>query len=148
MGSEVKVPVLFDTSVYIDTLRDAGFATAFRPRYARDVPRTYFSSVVVEELLAGARTFLHCRQAAELYEPFERVRRIVTPSHLVWKEAGAIVATLGRKAPEFRGKLGRGLLNDILIALGGRSIGATVVTRNGDDFRLIRRFKEFALEVI
>jgi len=35
-----------------------------------------------------------------------------------------------------------------LIALSGRSIGAMVVTRNGEDFRLVRQFKTFALEVI
>jgi predicted nucleic acid-binding protein len=132
----VATRLLFDTSVYISVLRDEAFAQALRPRYFRDIPRTHFSSVVIQELLAGARTFRHRRQAAALYEPFERARRIVTPSHSVWKEVGTIVAVLAERAPQFRDKLSRGLLNDILIALSGRSIGATVVTRNGEDFRL------------
>jgi len=143
---------LFDTSVYITALRDENFAREFRPRYIRDIPRTHFSSVVVQELIAGARTFRHRRQAAALYEPFERAGRIVAPSHIVacgrWKEVGTVVATLAEKAPQWRDKLARGLLNDILIALSGRSIGATVITRNGEDFRLIRQFQAFALEVI
>ncbi len=98
--------------------------------------------------LAGVRTFRHRRQAAALYEPFERAGRIVTPSHSVWKEIGTIVAVLAERVPQFRDKLSRGLINDMLIALSGRSIGATVVTRNGEDFRLIQRFRTFALQVI
>ena len=104
--------------------------------------------MVIHELLAGARTPRQRRQAALLYEPFERVRRIVTPSHLVWKEAAAVVATVFEKAPQLRSKIAHGLLNDILIALSGRAIGATVVTRNGEDFRLIQQYRLFTLEVI
>jgi predicted nucleic acid-binding protein len=52
------------------------------------------------------------------------------------------------QTPQLWSKLSRGLLNDILIALSGRSIGATVVTRNGEDFRLIQQYRSFALEVI
>lgn len=144
----MAAPYLFDTSVYITVLRDENFAREFRPRYIRDVPRTHCSSVVIQELVAGARTFRHRRQAAALYEPFERTGRIVTPSHRVWKEAGAVLVTLAEKAPQWRDKIARGLLNDLLIALSSRSIGATVVTRNGEDFRLIRQFQVFALEVI
>jgi predicted nucleic acid-binding protein len=58
------------------------------------------------------------------------------------------VAVLLEKTPQFRSKLVSGLLNDILIALSGRSIGARVVTGNGRDFRLIQQFRAFALEVI
>lgn len=103
---------------------------------------------MIQELIAGARTFRHRRQAAALYEPFERAGRIVTPSHNVWKEVGTVMGTLAERAPQWRDKLSRGLLNDILIALSGRSLGATVVTRNGEDFRLIRQFRAFTLEVI
>jgi predicted nucleic acid-binding protein len=139
---------LFDTSVYITVLRDTTFAETFRPRYVRDIPLTHCSSVVIHELLAGARTPRQRRQAALLYAPFERARRIVTPPHLVWKEAATVVATLLEQTPQLWSKLSRGLLNDILIALSGRSIGATVVTRNGEDFRLIQQYRSFALEVI
>ena len=141
-------PVLFDTSIYISVLRNAAFAAALRPRYVRDIPFTYVSSVVVQELLAGARTPRQRRQVAALYEPFERVRRIITPSHHVWKEVGRVVALGLEKTPQFRSKLAAGLLNDILIALSGRSIGARVVTGNAQDFRLIQQLRGFALEVL
>jgi predicted nucleic acid-binding protein len=113
---------LFDSSIYITILRDENFAQEFRPRYIRDIPRTHFSSVVIQELIARARTFRHRRQAAALYEPFERAGRTVTPSHRVWKEVGTVVVALAEKAPQWRDKLSRGLLNDLLIALSGRSI--------------------------
>ena len=124
------------------------FAAEVRPRYLRDLPLTYFSSVVMQELLAGARTPRQRRQVAALYAPFERVRRIITPSHLTWKEVGSVVAVVLEKTPQFRSKPAAGLLNDVLIALSGRSIGARVVTGNGQDFRLIQQFRDFALEII
>ena len=140
--------LLFDTSVYIAVLRDATFAAEFRWRYLRAIPRTHFSSVVVQELLAGARTPRHRKLALALYEPFEGAERIVTPTHAIWKEAGNLLATLAEKRPGYRSKLSRGLLTDVLIALSGRAIGATVVTRNADDFHLVREFSNFDLEVV
>jgi predicted nucleic acid-binding protein len=140
--------VLYDTSVYIALLRDATFAASFRQRYFDDIPRTYCSSVVIQELVAGVRTPRHRRQAAALYEPFERARRVVTPTHLVWKQAGGVIATLFEQLPHLRSKLSQGLLNDTLIALSGRSIGAVIVTRKREDFRIIQQVKPFTLEVI
>jgi len=52
------------------------------------------------------------------------------------------------KTPQLRSKLASGLLNDILIALSGRSMGARVVTGNAQDFRLVQQFQDFALEII
>jgi predicted nucleic acid-binding protein len=39
-------------------------------------------------------------------------------------------------------------VNDVLIALTARSIGATVVTRNERDFALVRSLRRFELEVV
>jgi predicted nucleic acid-binding protein len=139
---------LFDTSIYIRILRDEAFAHGFRPRYLRDVARTHFSSVVIEELLAGARTAQHRVHAEKLFMPFERARRIVTPSHAIWKDAGDLMARSLRSAPSDRPKVGPAVLNDALIAFSARSIGATVVTLNGEDFRRIHRFRTFGLEIL
>jgi len=106
------------------------------------------SSVVVQELVAGAWSPGERRQAAELYTPFERVRRIVTPSHGTWKDAGALMATIARRRPDLRSKLRAGLLNDILIALTARTIGAAVLTRNRADFENIQSYTPFRLEVV
>lgn len=144
----MTAPLVIDTSVYLTVLRDERFASDFRERYARELPRTFFSSVVVQELLAGTRTLQHRRQALALYEPFERVRRIVSPTHAVWKDAGRVIAAVALKRPDLRSLLGHGFLNDLLIALSARSIGANVLTRNAEDFRLIRNFRAFSLEVV
>ena len=148
MGAEVSPRLVFDTSVYIAILRDGRFAGSFRERYRRDVPHTHMCSVVVQELLAGARSARHRRLAAALYEPFERVRRIVVPTHRVWKDAGTVLATLWSRLPAARSRVARGLVNDALIALTARSIGAGVVTRNEKDFRLIREIRPFHLEIV
>jgi len=88
------------------------------------------------------------RLAAALYEPFERARRVVVPTHRVWKDAGAVLATLWNRLPAVRSRVTRGLVNDALIALTARSIGAAVVTRNEKDFRLVREVRTFNLEIV
>lgn len=140
--------IVFDTSVYIAVLRDEAFAADFRARYARDIPRTYFSSVVVQELIAGARTFSHRRQAALLYGLFERVGRIVTPTHRIWREAGSVLARASDLFPGFRSKLAAGFVNDVLIALSARAIGAMVITRNAGDFQRMHDLRSFNLEIV
>jgi predicted nucleic acid-binding protein len=142
------VRVVVDTSVYIAVLRDASFATAFRPRYERALPRTHLLPVVVQELLAGARTSTHRRLAHALIEPFERTRRLVTPTHAIWRDAGAILSELWRDAASYRSAIHGGLVSDVLIALTARAIGATVVTRNRRHFEMIRAVRAFGLEMV
>ena len=40
------------------------------------------------------------------------------------------------------------ILNDVLIALSARSIGATVVTQNERDYRAIERISSFRLTIV
>jgi hypothetical protein len=49
--------------------------------------------------------------------------------------------------PGLKDKLPR-LINDILIALCGRRLGAVVYTANEDDFALVQRYKRFRFAVI
>ena len=46
------------------------------------------------------------------------------------------------------GKIVTSLVNDVLIALSARSIGATVVTNNASDFAAIRDVRAFKLTVV
>ena len=41
-----------------------------------------------------------------------------------------------------------GLVNDCLLALSARSLGATLYTRNREDFMLLRSIRSFSLVVI
>jgi predicted nucleic acid-binding protein len=132
--------LLYDTSIYVEILRSRVFAATVRGEYERRVPSTYFSSVVVQELLAGARDQGERRIVEELYVPFERARRIVTPTHGVWKEAGLLLRKVLDRLADGKTLLRTGLINDVLIALSARGIGAAVVTKNREDFALIQRF--------
>lgn len=82
-----------------------------------------------------------------LFRPFERVGRVVTPTHSHWKDAGLIIAQVLRDRPDLRNKL-QALVNDCLLALSARSLGATLYTRNRDDFSVLQRQRSFSLIVI
>jgi len=77
----------------------------------------------------------------------ERTGRVVNPTFEDWVEASAVVTAIEEKDRGWRSKL-PALLNDILIALCARRIGATLLTYNKDDFRLIRRHKTFSLRIL
>jgi predicted nucleic acid-binding protein len=135
---------LVDTDVYIDFLQRGKFHAEIVQIYAEHTPGIYFSSVVVEELLAGAISPAERKNVETLYLPFERAGRVVTPTYLNWKETGDVLARIFREQPSFRSKLPQ-IVADCLIALSARTIGATVYTRNRTDFELIQRFRRFTL---
>jgi predicted nucleic acid-binding protein len=138
---------LIDTDVYIDFLQSGKFHAGIARLYAQHTPGIYFSSVVVEELLRGAISSAERKNVETLYFPFERAGRIVTPTHLNWKETGEVLARIFREQPSLRSKLPQ-LVADCLIALSARAIGATVYTRNRVDFGLIQEFHHFTLAVV
>ena len=140
--------VIYDTNVYIELLRSKQFAQAFRSRYEATLPLTFFSSVVAQELLAGATDSLRFAAVEGLYRPFERTRRIITPTHGAWKDAGRILGVTRRQRKDLKDHLTGSFINDLLIAASAKSIGAKVATINVDDFTLIRKYLHFALEAI
>ena len=140
--------IIYDTSVYIEVLRSKPFAEAFRSRYEIDLPLTFFNSVVVEELLAGATDSLRRATVEGLYRPFERSRCGVTPTQGVWKETGRLLGMMRGQRVDQRDRLTGSFVNDFLIAISAKSIGAKVVTLNADDFTLIRKYVPFVLEIL
>jgi predicted nucleic acid-binding protein len=77
----------------------------------------------------------------------EQTGRVVTPAFDDWSLASEVVTAIESNEKSWRSKL-PALLNDILIALSARRIGATLLTYNKDDFRLIRRHADFSLRVL
>ena len=136
---------IFDTNIYIHCLQDRAFALRHADQYARFLPLTYFSSVVAQELLVGCTDDLAVRRVQNFLLPFERVRRIVNPTYQNWKDAGLIVVKITLRQPNLKSKK-IALVNDTLIALSCRDIGATVVTQNIEDFKSIRRFVSFRFQ--
>lgn len=138
---------LIDTDLYIDLIQSGTTLPLIREIYDKDAPGVYFSSIVAQELLAGARSPAGRKRVEILFRPFEKVGRVVTPSHSQWKVAGAILAKVLEDRPDLKSKL-PGLVNDCLLALSARSLGATLYTRNRDDFVLLQSVRSFSLVVI
>ena len=138
---------LIDTDLYIDLIQSGSTLPLIRELYDKDAPGIYFSSIVAQELLTGARTTLGKRRVEALFRPFEKVGRIVTPSHRQWKDAGAILAKILQQRPDLKSKL-PALVNDCLLAVSARSLGVTLYTRNRDDFTLVQSLRSFSLVVV
>src|SRR5213596_674036 len=84
--------------------------------YDKEAPGIFFSSVVAQELLAGARTPAGRKRVEILLRPFEKAGRVLTPTHSHWKDAGTMLAKLLSTRPDLKAKL-PALLNDCLLAL-------------------------------
>lgn len=136
--------MVFDTNVYVAALRE-GLGGASFGRLQEAAPRTVLASVVSAELRAGARDETGRKLVIELVGRFERLGRVVAPTARSWNDAGDVLARIARREPSLRSKI-RGLWNDALIALSARQVGATLVTENLHDFRLLRRYIRFELE--
>lgn len=138
---------LIDTDLYIDLIQSGTTLPFISELYAKDAPGLYFSSIVAQELLAGARSPAGKKRVEILFRPFERVGRVVTPGHNQWKEAGDILARVLHDRPDLKNKV-PALVNDCLLALSARSLGATLYTTNRDDFILLQSRRSFSLVVI
>jgi predicted nucleic acid-binding protein len=124
------VPVLFDSSVYINALRSADDALVAQ-RWAHREP-LWLSAVVLEELYAGANPVAH-RAIARLERDFSKAARILIPNLSDWASAGKMLARLGQKHGYER--IGKGRLsNDALIAASASRTGILVLTNNRRDF--------------
>jgi len=141
------VKCLLDTNVYVHAMRAESGARQFLQRFTPLIFCTVLCSVVAQELYAGAVDAKATALVDAHIGALERTGRLVTPSFGDWIDAGKLVAKLIRAEPSWKSKAPQ-LLNDILIALCARRIGATVFTYNRDDFRAVRRYRTFALEVL
>ncbi len=133
---------IIDTDLYIELIRTGRYHDIIAEVYAHETPNIYFSSVVAQELLSGVLSEKGKKNVETLFRPFEKAGRIVTPGYTVWKEAGEALSILRRKKPQLKSKLSR-MVNDTLIAMSARSIGATVITSNSADFEAIRSARNF-----
>jgi predicted nucleic acid-binding protein len=135
--------ILIDSDLYIDWiragLREDLIATG---RYLR-----YLSTVVLLELQAGAFTRSLAAAVSDLHDGFRRTGRLLVPSSGSFWRAGTVLRILQRRYGSDPRKRFR-LVNDCLIAMSSRQIGATVFTRNERDFQAIQRVTPFALAIV
>ena len=138
---------LLDTNVYLWAFRSEQKRAQFRQTFFPLLPATFLASVVAYELYVNAQDRRTRSLIQEFIRPMERTGRVVSPTFDDWIEASAIVTGIENRDRSWRSKL-PALLNDILIALSALRIGATLLTYNKDDFRLIHRHKDFSLRVL
>ena len=138
---------LFDTNVYLEAVRSEEARTQFRKTFYPLLPATYLSAVVSYELAVNAYNRRTQTLLQDFVRPMERTGRVITPAFNDWVTASAVVTAIEENEKSWRSKL-PALLNDILIALSARRIGATLLTYNREDFRLIRRHTDFSLRVL
>jgi predicted nucleic acid-binding protein len=141
------VKVLLDTNVYVEACRSDQARARFRAAFFPLLPVTYLTAVVAYELRVNALDRPTRRLLEEMTRPMERTGRLVAPTFADWLDASEVVTAIERTDASWRSKL-PALLNDVLIALSARRIGATVFTYNARDFRLVRRHRAFSLRVL
>jgi predicted nucleic acid-binding protein len=137
-------PVLFDTSLYISTLRRGNGAALALRHVAADAP-LWLSSVVLEELYPGSSE--KNRHVVERLErDFDKANRIVVPDLDDWTQAGKVLARLANKYNYEQ--IGRGrLTNDALVAMSAGRLGIIIYTANARDFSRLAEFRPFQWQV-
>ena len=138
---------LLDTNGYLGALRSEEARAQFRKAFFPLLPATVLSAVVAYELQVNAKDRRNRSLVQEYTRPMERTGRVVSPTFDDWLEAAEIVTAIEEKDRGWRSKV-PALLNDILIALCARRVGAMLLTYNRDDFRLIHRHKDFSLRIL
>ena len=137
-------PLLFDSSIYIPSLRMRNDAALNLRRLAGGAP-LWLSSVVLEELFAGVSAE-HRRVVERLERDFESIGRILVPNLSDWTQSGKILARLAEKYSYEQ--IGRGrLANDALLAISAGRLGITVITANARDFGKLAEFYRFQWRV-
>jgi len=134
--------LVIDTNIYIDWFNAGRHEDILFQRNAVK----HLSAVVLMELRAGAFSSADRRLVRRVASAFEKAGRILAPSRNVFDEAGDALRRLHERG--FRIETSHSIVNDVLIALSARSIGATVVTQNERDFKAIRAVRPFELRVV
>lgn len=135
--------VVIDTNIYIDWFNAGRHEGVLFQRAAVK----HLSAVVLMELRAGAFAVRDRRLVQHVESAFARAGRILLPSRAVFVEAGDVLRRLQANRG-FHLETSHSIVNDVLIALSARSIGATVVTQNEDHYRAIQAIRAFQLVVV
>jgi predicted nucleic acid-binding protein len=130
--------IIFDTSIFINHLRANKYADRFQ--HLSGLIRN--SSVVLSELARGATNEVEM----DFVSALARNHPILTPTERNWIESGLLLHRMNEDKGFSPEKL-RDLHFDVLIALTARNFGATVITSNKADFKLIGDYKEFDFEI-
>lgn len=138
-------PLMLDTTVYIDALQAPGLPHVLAALIAQGV--VLHSAVAAAELAVSlghlgpthGQTKKHKAPIVQVLTAMSP-DRVLAPSAAAWIEAAMIAGTLARTQSLPR-EARRKLLNDALLLLTAIESGATLISRNVNDFDLLLRFK-------
>ena len=86
---------VLDTNLYVRAFRSKSDAALLERFYASFAPAIHLSSVVVHEVMVGARSDRKRLEAEKaIARPFRRTKRVITPSRSAWEESGKSLARL------------------------------------------------------
>jgi predicted nucleic acid-binding protein len=132
------IRVVVDTNILVDWLNQR--------RHEQTVTGAgrvrYLSTVVLMELRVGAITRRADRELDAIERAFGAAGRLLVPTARVYDDTGRVLRELRRTGRDVRHA---SFVHDVLIALSARSIGASVVTRNVEDFAAIRELRPFEI---
>ena len=132
--------IVLDTNLYVGWMNQGLYEDLMVGRgWVR-----YLSAVVQMELRVGASTLPARRALDQLVRAYRANGRIVAPDAELFDQAGRVLERLRAMGHEIRRA---SLVNDVLIALSARSLGATLFSADGD-YRTIRAVCDFALQMI
>jgi len=116
---------VFDTSIYIPYFRREAYRSLIEIQTRKG--RNRLSSVVLQELYAGARSPTDKRLLDGLNRAFTASGYVVTPGHEEWALAGQLLNLYARR----HGFLNpRSHIADVLILVSAFGTGAVLVTEN------------------
>lgn len=132
--------IIIDTNVYIDIF-NSGLHEHLRNPFQYVV---FLAHPVLHELWMGAKGKKEIRHLKAFQDRFVRLKRLIVPS-------AATLIAIGPFCQQLRktGKLdpvNPKHYNDIAIAVLARQIGATVLTKNTQDFRSIQSAVDFTFQ--
>jgi len=135
---------VLDTNCFVDASRSEAETSAFSEFCAWAAPGLYLSTVVAAELRAGAQSAKDRRTLeGQVFAPYVRRGRVLTPSAAAWEALGTTLATLVEEDGLVLRDVRRSFVFDILIARSCRDIGATLISRNSADLKRIGRIFSF-----
>jgi predicted nucleic acid-binding protein len=117
--------VVFDTNILVDWLNRRAHEEII---LGAGIVR-YMSAVVLMELRVGAGDRRSLRVVDQLSRQFTSAGRVIAPTPKQFDEAGTLLRRLKSAGREIRRA---SLVNDLLIALSARRVGATLYTQDRD----------------
>ncbi|MGH7582118.1 MAG: type II toxin-antitoxin system VapC family toxin [Gemmatimonadales bacterium] len=135
---------VLDTNCFIDAARDETFRAAFTRFCDAAAPSLFLSAVVAAELRAGAGDRkARGRLEREVFAPYLRRGRVLTPTDHSWEALGEILAELAERQGLRPGQTPRSFVFDVLIAQSCREVGAVLISRNTTDLERIAKLTPF-----